>query len=207
MGRLLALILILLLNSIKVNANPTQQALLEHEAIKARLLTIRNLASDELKEYIDLELKYLPIPVDIRHFHPKNNNKTRAFVVAWLGELAEVYGLSYHSYFLSISILDRFIHMNALRKNPVQLALSKIQLAGISALKIATNVNEETEKYAYEKKQPQLTPPFSPDKDLNAKPRYREESTFISLFSNKHCNDLCNKAYTPGHVDRMTRAI
>lgn len=203
MGRLLALILILLLNNTNVKADLTEQALSQHDAIKARLLAIRNqLPSDELKNDIDSELKSLPIPIDIRHSHPALNKKIRAVTMAWLGEPAEEYGLSYHTYFLSVSILDRFIHANALKTKRVEIGRSKIQLAGVSALKIAANVNEE-ENYVYKKTGPQSTPSSSPN--LETLFPVRAPPTSLSLFSNKHCSDLCNKIYTSHHVDRMTR--
>lgn len=203
MGRLFALILILLLNNTNVNAGLTQEALSQHDAIKARLLAIRNqLPNNELQNDIISELKSLPIPIDIRHFHPALNKRIRAITMAWLGEAAEEYGLSHHSYFLSVSILDRFIHANALKPKRVEIALRKIQLAGVSALKIAANVNEEAD-YVYERTGPQLMPSSSPA--LETLFPVRKPPTSLSLFSNKHCNDLCSKVYTSNHVDRMTR--
>lgn len=205
MGIVLDLFLMLLLNSLAVNANPTQKAISQHTAIKERLFEIRNqLPNDELKEDIDLEIKRLPIPIDIKHFHPQLNNQVRAISMAWLGEPAEEYGLSYHSYFLSISIFDSFLQANALKNKPVSVALRKIQLAAISALKIAANINQEADM-DYARTAPQPRPDFSPDKEPDSKYRPAKNGTYLSLFSNKHCNDLCGECYTSNHVDRMTR--
>lgn len=72
-----------------------------------------------------------PLPVYIERVQTDINSHMRGILVDWLVEVAEEYKLVSDTLYLSVSYIDRFLSLNSLNRQ-------KLQLLGISAMLIAS---------------------------------------------------------------------
>lgn len=72
-----------------------------------------------------------PLPDYIERVQTDINSNMRGILVDWLVEVAEEYKLVSDTLYLSVSYIDRFLSLNSLPRQ-------KLQLLGVSAMLIAS---------------------------------------------------------------------
>lgn len=72
-----------------------------------------------------------PLPDYIERVQTDINSNMRGILVDWLVEVAEEYKLVSDTLYLSVSYIDRFLSLNSLHRQ-------KLQLLGVSAMLIAS---------------------------------------------------------------------
>lgn len=80
---------------------------------------------------IQMEAKRRPSPDYLEKIQKDVNANMRGVLVDWLVEVAEEYKLLTDTLYLTVSYIDRFLSMNAINRQ-------KLQLLGVSSMLIAS---------------------------------------------------------------------
>ncbi|KAL6504605.1 putative cyclin-A3-1 [Orobanche hederae] len=116
----------------------------------------------DIYEYLrnmEMEAKRRPLPDYLEKVQKDVNANMRGVLVDWLVEVAEEYKLLSDTLYLTVSYVDRFLSMNAINRQ-------KLQLLGVSSMLIASKYEE-------------ITPPHVEDFCYITDNTYRKEEVVI----------------------------
>ncbi|KAL6504336.1 putative cyclin-A3-1 [Orobanche gracilis] len=116
----------------------------------------------DIYEYLrnmEMEVKRRPLPDYLEKIQKDVNANMRGVLVDWLVEVAEEYKLLSDTLYLAVSYVDRFLSMNAINRQ-------RLQLLGVSSMLIASKYEE-------------ITPPHVEDFCYITDNTYRKEEVVI----------------------------
>ncbi|KAL6527357.1 Cyclin [Orobanche gracilis] len=116
----------------------------------------------DIYEYLrnmEMEAKRRPLPDYLEKIQKDVNANMRGVLVDWLVEVAEEYKLLSDTLYLTVSYVDRFLSMNAINRQ-------RLQLLGVSSMHIASKYEE-------------ITPPHVEDFCYITDNTYRKEEVVI----------------------------